>query len=289
MNKFLFILAVLILIACNFKEQKGKIILESFIPELPKKLNENSGIIIYDDLIWTFNDSGGENKIYAVDFSGKIKKEIEIENAKNIDWEDIAQDKKNIYIGDFGNNRGARENLKIYKIKKKDIGKKKEQKVDAKEIKFEYADRVMNPSKKRYNAFDCEALIELNDHLYIFTKDRTDYTTTVYKIPKKKGKYKVKPIEKFDVKGLITGADISPDKKRLALVGYNNYQPILWLCSGFSSNSFFDGENRFFELSSIFEAQTEGVCFLGNDSVLISCEQTEAFKQQVFSIDLNSL
>ena len=36
-----------------------------FIPELPGKLKEISGLLIYDDLFWGFNDSGGKDKIYG--------------------------------------------------------------------------------------------------------------------------------------------------------------------------------------------------------------------------------
>ena len=66
----------------------------------------------YDrDLFWGFNDSGGKNILYAFDRSGKIKMEIEIVNAGNDDWESITQDAKHIYIGDFGNNNGNRNNF----------------------------------------------------------------------------------------------------------------------------------------------------------------------------------
>ena len=302
MKKILFTLAVLIFISYSFRGKNStprngllenatflKVKPKSFIKELPGQLRENSGIIFYDDLLWTFNDSGGENKIFGFDFSGKIKKEIEIEDARNIDWEDIAQDKKYIYIGDFGNNSGKRKNLKIYRIKKKDIGEKKKQKLYSKEIKFNFENQKSFDFKRGKNPFDCEAMAELDGNLYIFTKDRSDYTTTVYQIPKKKGKYEISPIEKFDMKGLITGADISPDKNTLALIGYRNDKPILWLFSNFTSDSFFDGKKTFIELNTILNAQTEGICYMGNDSLLISCEQTKIFKQQVFLIDLKTL
>lgn len=148
MNKILFILTVLIFISCKFDKKNSAKITDfpknisflnvepqSFIKELPRQLKENSGMILYDNLLWTFNDSDGENKIFGFDFSGKIKKEIEVENARNIDWEDIAQDRKYVYIGDFGNNRGNRRDLKIYRIKKKDISKKKEAEIIFKEDK----------------------------------------------------------------------------------------------------------------------------------------------------------
>ncbi len=300
MNKFLFTLSILLLfISCNTLRKKNKEksgLLESttflhvspkpFISNLPNELAENSGIIYYDNLLWTFNDSGGKDKFYGINFSGEIEKEIEIKDASNDDWEDIAQDEKYIYIGDFGNNSGTRKNQKIYRIKKKDIGKKAKQKVDAKEIKFDFNNQTNFNFQGKNTPFDCEAMIAFKDNLYLFTKDWGDRTTTVYKIPNKKGDYKISPIEKFNVTGLITGADVSPDQTKLALVGYKNYTPILWLFTDITSESFFNGSKTYVEMDSIFDPQTEGICFLGNDSLLISCERSSSFKEQIFLFDM---
>lgn len=302
MNKILVVLVFIFAISCQFKKKKEtvkpdllqkvatvKLKPEVFISSLPSKLAENSGIIIYDNLFWTLNDSGGKNIIYAFNFKGEIEKEIEVKDATNRDWEDIAQDKKHIYIGDFGNNSGMRDDQVIYKIDKKDINKKKTQKVKSKKIKFQYANQTNFKLQRQRSPFDCEAITFYNDSLYIFTKDWSDRTSTVYKVPKKKGEYKIDPIKNFNVDALITGADISPDERRLALVGYKDYTPILWIFSDYESNNFFEGNRIHLEMDTIHDAQTEGICFLGNDSLIISCEQTSSFKQQLFLIDLSSL
>ncbi len=262
---------------------------KSFIPELSGKLNEISGIMIYDDLYWGFNDSGGKNKLYGFDKEGKIKKELEFEKAKNQDWESITQDQKNIYIGDFGNNSGARDDLCIYKIKKKDIKKKKEQKVEAKKIRFKYATQQKYGFFNKSTPFDCEAMVEFKGNLYLFSKNWKDRTSTVYKIPTQKGEYEIHPMDTFNVKGLITGADISPDKTKLALLGYENYQSFMWIFSDFTEDDFYGGSSQLFKLNKITNAQTEGISFNGNDSVLISCERTWAFNQQVFLVELSKI
>ena len=285
---------LIILVSCNIKAKKKspplklppetislKILPEPFIQALPYELNENSGLIYYNGLLWTFNDSGGENVIYGLDFSGEIQKEIEIENAENYDWEEIAQDEKHIYIGDFGNNDGNRKNLKIYKIRKDDLDKKNG-KVKADIIEFEYADQKDFKFSMQLTEFDCEAMAELNDQLYLFTKDWKNQVTKVYKVPKKEGKYSVEPLEKFNINGLVTGADFSPNKRILAIVGYRDYVPFLWLFSDFKDDQFFSGEKSFVQMDSIKYAQTEGVCFLNKDILLISCEETSSFQQQVF-------
>lgn len=260
-----------------------------FIPELNGKLNEISGIIIYDSLFWGFNDSGGKNKIYGFNKAGEIQKEIEFDEAKNQDWESITQDRDHIYIGDFGNNSGGRKNLRIYKIKKEAIKVKEEQKVKSKKISFNYSEQEQFGYLNNTTPFDCEAMVEFKGSLYLFSKDWKNRTTKVYRIPTKKGEYEVSAIDTFNVNMLVTGADISPDKTKLALVGYENYQSFMWVFSNFQDDIFFKGEGTFISLNKMGNAQTEGICFYGNDSVLVSCERTSAFKQQVFLFDLTEL
>jgi hypothetical protein len=130
-------------------------------------------------------------------------------------------------------------------------------------------------------------MIAKNKYLYIFTKDWSTRKTTVYKIPKKRGNYIVNPKNTFEVSGLITAADISHDGKKIALLGYRNYQPFCWIFTNFTNDEFFDGEKRYIELEGIFDAQTEGLCFIDNFLLAVSCEQTSSFKQQVFTFNLN--
>ncbi len=261
----------------------------TFIPELDEKLLEISGLLIYDELFWGFNDSGGESTIYGFDIDGKIKKEIELKDAKNVDWESITQDDKNIYIGDFGNNMGNRENLIVCLIKKNAIKDKKEQKVESQKIKFKYTNQKQFISFPQSTAFDCEAMTEFNGNLYIFSKNWKEFTTTIYKIPPKKGDYELQPIDTFNVNGLITGADISPNKKQLALVGYKDYQSFIWLFSNFPDDNFFEGTSQYFHLYKTSNAQTEGICYRDNNSLLVSCEKTKSFKQQVFLFDISKI
>jgi hypothetical protein len=300
-NILLVLIQLMVFISCNNQDKNNSEISESienplssqihfqqFIPQMDPSLNENSGLIFYNNLIWTFNDSGGENKIFGIDLSGNIKKEIELSGAVNVDWEDIAQDKIYIYVGDFGNNNGARKNLKIYRINKKDIDQNPKQEIDWEIIQFEYANQKSFGYPPLTTPFDCEAIAELNDTLFLFSKDWEKLKTTVYKIPKNEGYFKINPVDSFDVNGLITGADISPDRKKLALIGYNNFKPLLWIFTEISPQNIFGGANHYFEFDSLQYAQTEGICFLGNDTLLVSCEQTPAFDHQVFLIDLKN-
>jgi len=83
---------------------------------------ETSGLIIWDDKIWTHNDSD-DNSLYAIDpLNGSLIKSYQMEGLQNTDWEEISQDDNYIYIGDTGNNRnGNRTDLKILRIDKNSI------------------------------------------------------------------------------------------------------------------------------------------------------------------------
>lgn len=267
-------------------ENVVKLEAESYIPELSGTLNEISGLLKYKDFFWGFNDSGGKSELYGFDRSGTIKRELEIDEAENDDWESITQNEKHIFIGDFGNNGGNRKNLSIYKLKKKDIGNHKKQRVDAKKIQIEYAAQKQFGYRHMSTPFDCEAMVAFEDHLYLFSKNWAERTAISYKVPTQKGKYQLQAVDTFDVRGLITGADINPDKNCLALLGYENFKAFIWLFSDFKGDDFFTGSAQLIQLPNLDDAQTEGICFLGNDSLLVSCENSRGIKQQVFLIDL---
>lgn len=300
MRKFLSMLFVLIsFVFCStenngqpeISDSKEKMSLvkgnpQSFISEIPFAVEESSGLILYRNLLWTFNDSGGENKLFGLNFSGEIEREVVVENATNTDWEDIAQDEEHFYIGDFGNNGGARKDLKIYKIKKNDIDSGN--RVVAGEIKYAYKEQTAFHYRPYQHSFDCEAITDFGGVLTIFTKNWLDQTTAVYHIPKTEGEYNVSLSDTFNVNGLVTGADVSPDGNMLALIGYKDFKPIVWIFSEITEKSFFKGKITYMELDEISSAQTEGICFKGNDSLLISCERTNTHLQQIFLIDLKN-
>ena len=79
-------------------------------------MNETSGLELINGNFLTLNDSGDEPALYAFDSKGKNLTKILIKGALNRDWESLAKDDKYIYIGDIGNNKGNRKDLKIYLI-----------------------------------------------------------------------------------------------------------------------------------------------------------------------------
>ena len=117
MKSKLFLLCFLLF--CFSLEAQIENITEKY--NLPNTVSETSGLLFLKGTLITHNDSGDDANLYELDtLSGSISRTISITNATNVDWEDITQDETYIYIGDFGNNNGNRQDLKVYKILKTD-------------------------------------------------------------------------------------------------------------------------------------------------------------------------
>lgn len=279
MTRFIAILLFSFLISCS---NYGQL---TYITKLPKKLKENSGMVIEkDSTLWFVNDGGNEDKIYRVNNQGKIIKELEVKNAKNKDWEDMARDiDGNVYIADTGNNANKRKDLVIYKIP--NPGKEKGDKIEAEQIEFSFPEQKKFPPKVKNLLYDTEAVFYAKDSLYLITKNRSDPfngNALIYRIPSKKGNYKANYLGEFitctDFSTCkITSADISPDGKTIALLGYGK----LWLFTNFNLSNFFEGELETIDLG--IRTQLESISFLNNKTLLLSDEQLHKSGRNLYS------
>ena len=278
------LLIVLLLVSCS---DYGQL---KLIAKLPNKLKENSGIekISKDGLLWVIEDSGNKDHIYGLNLDGEIIRDINIKKAKNFDWEDLAKDPEgNLYIGDIGNNSNSRNDLTIYKVKNPD--KTKEKDLTAEKITFYYPEQLEFPPPKAERFYDAEAFIYFNDHLYIFTKNRSEPFTGesfLYKIPAKKGNHRAKKIASFNtcdeyLHCAITAASISPDEKKLALLAHDK----VWIFSDFKSDNFFKGKVK--EIPLDHYSQKEGICFIDNNTLLISDEDNVIFGRSLYKLKLD--
>ncbi|HFB99210.1 MAG TPA: T9SS C-terminal target domain-containing protein, partial [Phaeodactylibacter sp.] len=167
---------------------------------------ESSGLVFFDNQLWTHNDGGNPDKIYQIDtLTGEVIKTVIIVYSDNEDWEDITQDETHLYIGDFGNNNGNRSNLRVYKILKSELASGV---ANPELIQFSYADQTDFTPANNNNDYDCEAFFFYNDSLHLFTKNWIDNKTKHYVIPSSSGTYVANIRETLDVQGLVTGADI---------------------------------------------------------------------------------
>ena len=235
--------------------------------DLSELLKECSGIenIKGSENFWLINDAGNSNEIYEMNESGKILNVVEVENAKNKDWEDLATDGKNrIFIGDFGNNENDRKKLKIYIISVSEISNNK---VTASKVLFNFEDQDAFPPKKKNRNFDVEAFVYMKGYFYLFTKDRSSPfkgLTQLYKLKASSGSHTAKLIGKYNIgsnqkTSQVTGAAISNDYKKLVLLTHSKVLEF----SSFIGDDFFNGSLREIHLNHV--SQKESICFKGND------------------------
>lgn len=257
---------------------------------LPVALNECSGLQYYDNgYIWAHNDSGDLPVIYQLDSVGHIVQIKRITNAANFDWEDFAKDDQgNLYIGDFGNNTNSRKSLQIYKIKNPESIDS--ERIPAETIIYTYSDQNEFPPPKNQLNFDVEAMIALKSSLYLFTKNRTSpYSGYVkrYKLPNTPGEHTAELMDSLlldnnMLTSWITGADISPDKKKLVLLASNT----VWLFQNFEGDDFFNGTITQVRLPHL--TQKEGIAFISNTEVYICDELFQnSFGGKLYKLDLS--
>ena len=264
------------------KEVKEKVKIKKY-HKISRKVDETSGLIIFQDNFLTHNDSGGEPTLYKIDKNtGKVIGRIIITNAKNRDWEDITQDENYIYVGDFGNNGGYRKDLCIYKIDKEEV-KAQDDSVFAEKITFHYAEQDNFKRRSLKHNFDCEAMTVYGDEILLFSKNWKNQKTRLYKIPKEAGDYELKAFQRCDVNGLITGASYNKKWNTLCLIGYRDYRPFMVIDYNFTGR--LENSKRIGIKKRRF-SQTEGI-FLDDDGIIyISSEKTKRFHQNIYRISL---
>ncbi|MEA1896536.1 MAG: hypothetical protein U9N53_02595 [Bacteroidota bacterium] len=262
---------------------------EILIKKLPKIVNETSGLMVYDGLIWTINDSGGRNVVYGMNpVSGEVEREVQIKNAKNRDWEAMAIDGEYVYIADVGNNHGTRVDLGVYKVPVSSFNAVFSE-VDAEKIYFAWPEQKYFIKSTHNNPWDCEAMLVFEDSLVLFTKDWIKGITRMYVISKEPGKQMARYHSSFDAGMLVTGADLSPDHKTLVMSAYFAYDPYLLVFYDFKGKDFFKGSYRKIEYPVYHDAQTEGVCFMGKDSILVSAERSNTLNQRIYLFSLQEI
>lgn len=258
----------------------------------PPQLDESSGLIFTPRGLFSLADDK-RPEFYRVDTANAgILQTIVMPDINFKDKEAISFDGEFLYISDFGNNDGDREDLKIVKIKLGDIGSETNTEAEGEVIEFYYPEQTDFDIKKKLNDFDCEAMVVHGDSIYLFTKQRSDHRTTLYALPKTPGRHAAVKKAVFDSQGRVTGAALSPDGKTLLLLGYQkkHQYPFIWKITDFTGADFFTGHAEY-ELLTKFplDWQTEGVAFLDNENIFISCESSGDVKAALYRVRLSDL
>lgn len=255
---------------------------------LPSQINESSGLHFFNKQIWTHNDSNAEPLLFQLEADNQsFVRTILLQNGKNTDWEDLALDNDFLYIGDFGNNYGDRQDLAVYKVARNNLTKDTLSNFD--KIEFAFPDQQRFDYELRMHDFDCEAMISFEETLFLFSKNHINLKCRLYSLPKQTGLVDAVLLDSFDTKGMITGAAIDSVESILALSGYtyqsteNYYETFIWLFWDFTGANFFDGEARRINLT--IDAKIEGICMFEAGKILLSSESRNGNPGQVFVFD----
>ncbi|HLO98813.1 MAG TPA: hypothetical protein VK171_09490 [Fimbriimonas sp.] len=252
---------------------------------------EMSGIVKsekFPNTYWVHNDSGDEPRFFAINKRGGLIQPtqsnyagIRVEGAKAQDWEDIAYDKKFVYLADVGDNPNLRSEVVIYRVKEPNPLKETSVKIES-TIRIQYPDKVAGGPMYH----DCEAVAVRGDVIYMVSKWREKggipgQGASLYRLKKWK-KDKVNVLEKLDTKtdlgGWVTAADISPDGSKLAVLTQAPSQSV-WVFDLKKGGKAFSNVVKHVKFTG--GLQCEAICWNESNEVLVGNEQ-----RQLYSLSL---
>lgn len=236
---------------------------------LPPALRESSGLARADTgRLWSHGDGGTPARLVLVALPGRPQRTLDLAPLPNTDWEDLAQDPAgNLYLGDFGNNDNRRPALAIYRV---NPGAARPV-VDT--IAFRYPDQRLFPPPRGRRNFDCEAFFWADDTLHLFSKDRSlRQWVKHYTLPARPGRYVATLRDSMRLNRPITAADISPDGRTVALLGYGG----VFLFDRRPGRRLFDGPKRFRALPTT--GQAEGLVFVNDTTFVVSNERGRLYR-----------
>jgi hypothetical protein len=255
------------------EDPPDRILVLSQIETLPVALSENSGMSATDELIWFINDSGNEPRLYGYNRnSNMVVRSVVVKDMQNRDWEDITQNETYIFIGDFGNNNGSRNDLRIIMVNKSDLNAATDTVIPFGNIEYHYEDQTDFTPASENTPFDCEAFIATDEKIILFTKDWVNLKTSIYEVPATPGNYAAEFQQQWNIDGLITSAAWSEQDEELYLLGYTPVVPFLWIYKGFDPTDLSVSSGDRTDFIDFLGSQTEGMTIMSDGSILISSE-----------------
>ena len=248
----------------------------------PSLVTECSGLVQslrYDGIFWALGDSGSASAIAPVTADGRLARawsgSVRIEGVRNYDWEDLALDGKgNLIIADVGNNSGRRKQLMLHFVKEPRPG--------TAVVRPDHTLRVHYEDQREPSPdYDCEAVFCAGDRIFLLTKHRSDKRTRLYRLESDSTKKSnpLRLVDSFEIGGMVTAADVSPDGKLVAVLTYTS----LWVFEfdPATGNIF----RRGMRWTPVFAWQAEAAAFHGNDAVVIANEGGQLYRVSVDSME----
>lgn len=187
------------------------------------ELLEASGLassIVNPGILYSHNDSGGENIVYALDSKGRLRAKLRIVGRKNKDWEEIAtcrdpKDRKAyIYIGDIGDNQAKREKVKIIRVA--------EPRLNQRDSLYSLSKSEVYDIQYEDGARDAEAFFidPKKGDIYIISK--REEQVGIYRVSYPQSTIDINLAKKTGQMPLswVTAADISPNGKYILVKNY---------------------------------------------------------------------
>lgn len=249
----------------------------------PSLVTECSGMVQslrYDGVYWVLGDGGSGTKMVPVTLEGGLARgwsgPVTVNGCKNVDWEDLALDEKgNLIIADVGNNSGRRKQLMLHFVAEPKPGMTTVS--PSRTLRVHYEDQ-----KETSPDYDCEAVFAAGGRVYLLTKHRSDQRTRLYRLEGESAARSnpLRMIDSFEIGGMVTAADVSPDGKRVAVLTYT----ALWVFDyDRKSGSIFRGGIRWMP---VFAWQAEALAWDGNDALVIGNEGGQLFRVGLSGMDM---
>ena len=233
-----------------------------FSNALPTLLNGSSGLMFFDEMLFTHNDHDDQSLFQIDSTDGHIIEQLYFSGIPFQDVEDCDHDSLYVYLGDTGNNSfGNRTDLHFLRILKSSL-QSDNPIIDT--LWFSYVDQVdFSSCPDNTTDFDCEAFIVVGDSIYLFTKQWTTQHTALYAMPKTPGTHVAQRKSEFAVNGLVTSACYIPENQQIVLCGYSTImQPFVVLLYDYHGTDFFSGNKRKISLNLSFH-QVEAIAHRG--------------------------
>ena len=229
-----------------------------FSTALPTMLNGSSGLVFFDEMLFTHNDHDDQSLFQIDTTDAHIIEQLHFSGIAFQDVEDCDHDSLYVYLGDMGNNvSGNRTDLHFLRILRSSL-QSANPIIDT--IWFSYSDQTDFTSHSNNNTdFDCEAFIVVGDSIYLFTKQWNTQHTALYAMPKTPGSHVAQRKGEYAVNGLVTSACYLSEYQQVVLCGYSTIlQPFVVLLYDYRGNDFFSGNKRKMNLNLPFH-QVEAI------------------------------
>lgn len=232
-------------------------------------------------VFWTLSDSGNQPVIVPIRADGSFVRTehgpwtgVRLKGVANNDWEAVTGDSSVMVVADVGNNISKRKELQLYLFPEPKLGVTEVS--DYRKVVFSWPDQTSFPDANLEH--DCEAAFMLRGKLYLLTKHRRDTFTDLWRIDIPASGPRASPVKlsRFDAKGMVTDACLSPDGKRLAVLTYR----MVWVFDlPATGEDFFSGKALAAPLSPpMLSWQVEGCSWIDGQTLLLGSEQGDLFK-----------